>query len=287
MKKSLIAGAAALAFGASAASAQITTYEQNFEGYDPLSPTVIGDDGWLVGANVFDEFFFSFLYNYFAFPAPNSNDGNGDRFSAVASGEGGAEQGAQQLSVFSDYNNQDHANGFYIDANFFREYPIVEADVGATWTFSFDAKLGNIGDNSDALASTTGFIKTIDPANGFSLTNNVPVDLTNADPTWQRYELSLEITPDLVGQLFQVGFSNLSTFFDPSGMFYDNILLSDGSVDCAPDVNGDGIVDNGDIGVFVQLFLAQDAAADFNADGIIDNGDIGAFVAAFLAGCDA
>jgi len=54
---------------------------------------------------------------------------------------------------------------------------------------------------------------------------------------------------------------------------------------CSPDVNGDGIVDNGDIGAFVGLFLAQDASADFNGDGIIDNGDIGSFVQAFLAGC--
>ncbi|MFG0306774.1 MAG: GC-type dockerin domain-anchored protein [Phycisphaerales bacterium JB040] len=54
---------------------------------------------------------------------------------------------------------------------------------------------------------------------------------------------------------------------------------------CAADVNGDGVLDNGDIGAFVALFLASDLAADFNADGILDNGDIGAFVASFLAGC--
>ncbi|MFG0306775.1 MAG: GC-type dockerin domain-anchored protein [Phycisphaerales bacterium JB040] len=54
---------------------------------------------------------------------------------------------------------------------------------------------------------------------------------------------------------------------------------------CAADVNGDGVLDNGDIGAFVALFLASDLAADFNGDGILDNGDIGAFVASFLAGC--
>jgi hypothetical protein len=54
---------------------------------------------------------------------------------------------------------------------------------------------------------------------------------------------------------------------------------------CLADTNGDGILDNGDIGTFVALFLAGDLAADFNADGILDNGDIGAFVVAFLAGC--
>ena len=54
---------------------------------------------------------------------------------------------------------------------------------------------------------------------------------------------------------------------------------------CTPDLNGDGVVDNGDIGAFIGLFLAQDPSVDFNGDGIIDNGDIGAFIAAFLAGC--
>lgn len=54
---------------------------------------------------------------------------------------------------------------------------------------------------------------------------------------------------------------------------------------CPADMNRDAIVDNGDIGTFVELFLASDIAADFNGDGLLDNGDIGAFVAAFLLGC--
>ena len=62
-------------------------------------------------------------------------------------------------------------------------------------------------------------------------------------------------------------------------------IACDPPVDCPADINGDGVVDNGDIGAFVTLFLASDPAADFNGDGIIDNGDIGAFVTQFLAGC--
>ncbi|MFG0306078.1 MAG: GC-type dockerin domain-anchored protein [Phycisphaerales bacterium JB040] len=54
---------------------------------------------------------------------------------------------------------------------------------------------------------------------------------------------------------------------------------------CPPDVNGDGVLDNGDIAAFVQLFLAGDLTADFNPDGVLDNGDIAAFVQAFLAAC--
>jgi len=54
---------------------------------------------------------------------------------------------------------------------------------------------------------------------------------------------------------------------------------------CPADINGDGILDNGDIGTFVQAFLTGSPAADFNGDGFLDNGDIGSFVAAFLFGC--
>ncbi|MFG0306528.1 MAG: GC-type dockerin domain-anchored protein [Phycisphaerales bacterium JB040] len=63
-----------------------------------------------------------------------------------------------------------------------------------------------------------------------------------------------------------------------------NYVLDPGPT-CDADVNNDGVLDNGDIGAFVTLFLAADPVADFNDDGILDNGDIGAFVAAFLAGC--
>ncbi|MFT5424671.1 MAG: subtilisin family serine protease [Phycisphaerales bacterium] len=54
---------------------------------------------------------------------------------------------------------------------------------------------------------------------------------------------------------------------------------------CHADLNDDGILDFGDIGVFVGLFLTGDIAADLNADGILDNSDIGSFIAAFLTGC--
>ncbi|MFT5423990.1 MAG: hypothetical protein ACI89L_001782 [Phycisphaerales bacterium] len=52
---------------------------------------------------------------------------------------------------------------------------------------------------------------------------------------------------------------------------------------CNVDFNNDGIVDNGDIGLFITLFLNGDPAADITGDGVVDNGDIGAFVECFLA----
>ena len=49
------------------------------------------------------------------------------------------------------------------------------------------------------------------------------------------------------------------------------------------DFNGDGVLDNGDVGAFVNAFLAGDPCADYTADGILDNGDIRAFTDRFLA----
>ncbi|MCH2105586.1 MAG: hypothetical protein MK291_02965, partial [Planctomycetes bacterium] len=104
---------------ASTASAQIPTYVQDFESLDAASGTVLGDDGWLVGANVFDASG-GYLYGYFSFPAPNGGPG----FCAVATGEGGPDQGAQQMVVYNDYNNGDHGVGHLIEANVFREWII-------------------------------------------------------------------------------------------------------------------------------------------------------------------
>jgi len=79
--------------------------------------------------------------------------------------------------------------------------------------------------------------------------------------------------------------------YDPGGITYPLPLAENQRIRIAPncgcrvDVNNDGVLDNGDIGAFVALFLAGDLAADFNPDGILDNGDISAFVQAFIAGC--
>ena len=51
------------------------------------------------------------------------------------------------------------------------------------------------------------------------------------------------------------------------------------------DLNGDGILDNGDIQTFLALFLGGDLGADLNGDGILDNGDIQTFLTLFLGGC--
>jgi hypothetical protein len=199
------------------AQADIAEYSQDFEGLNAASPTALGDDGWLVGANVFDSGG-GFLYNYFAFPAPNGGAG----FSGIATGQGGPAQGAQQLSVYNDYNNADHGAGNLIEANVFREYTVGAADVGKTWTFSFDFKRGNI----DGATTAQAFIKTLDPSAGFTLTNYLIFDTTSASTDWSSSSLSLVIDSSLQGQLFQIGFLSVATNFEGSGIFYDNLNLT-------------------------------------------------------------
>lgn len=226
-------GLASLSLMAHASVAALSAVSQDFEALDAENPAALGDLGWLVGANVFDASG-GFLYNYFAFPAPNGSGA----FSNVAVGEGGPEQGAQQLVVFSDYANGDHGGTNIIEANFFKEMTIEAADVGQTWTFTFDAKRGDISGASTALA----FIKTLDPGAGFFVSNFLSVDTGAIAQEWGTYSIELAIDETLPGQILQIGFLNTASGFEPSGVFYDNI----GFTGPASDSDGDGVTDDVD-----------------------------------------
>lgn len=199
-----------------AALAQLTSYSQDFEGLVQTDTGALGADGWLIFANVFSSGG-AYLYGYGVFPAPN--DGGG--FSAIVTGEGGASQGAQQLVVFSDYNNTDHGLGNVIEANVFQEFTVSAGDVGTTWNFDFDAKLGNL----EGASTASAFIKTLDPGAGYALTNFITVDLTSTPATWTGYQLSIYIDPALDGQILQIGFLNTASNYEGSGVFYDNVVF--------------------------------------------------------------
>jgi hypothetical protein len=166
----------------------------------------------------------SFDFGYGPNPAPNSTaPATPDGFSGIASGQGGPDEGAQQLSVFSDYQccqpDQGHLGTDDVESNVYRERSITADDVGKTLTFSFNAKLGDLAGDSTALA----FIKTLDPLNGFMTTNFITEDTTSIPTTWARYSISLLIDAPLEGQLIQFGFSCTASNSEPSGVFYDNI----------------------------------------------------------------
>jgi hypothetical protein len=50
--------------------------------------------------------------------------------------------------------------------------------------------------------------------------------MTAIPTSWGTYQVSLEIDAGLVGQVFQIGFSNNATNFNSSGVFYDNVNLT-------------------------------------------------------------
>jgi len=223
----LIAAAVLVCLVPVASQAQLAAYSQDFEGLIQTDLTALGDDGWLVYGNVYAPDL-SYMYGYGPFPAPN--DGFG--FCQIVLLEGGLDQGIQQLVVFSDYNNVDHVNSNLIESNTYREWVVGPGDVGYIWTFEFDAKLGNLAGASTAAA----FIKTLDSANGWALTNFITEDMTAIPATWETYSLSITIDSSLNGQILQVGFANTATDYVSSGVFYDNVTFTQtGDVSSVPD----------------------------------------------------
>jgi hypothetical protein len=186
-------------------------YSQDFEALAPVDGSLAAD-GWFVFGNVFDPGG-GYLYGYGPFPAPN-NIGN---WCDIVTGQGGPSQGMQQLVVYSDYANGDQAVGNLIESNVFQEQTIA---VGATgmWTFTYDGKMGDLSGVSTALA----FIKTLDPNNGYAMTNFITQDMTFTPLTWTGYSLSIDVT-GLDGQILQFGFATTTTNYNPSGIFYDNV----------------------------------------------------------------
>ncbi len=205
----------------------LTPYSGDFEALDQLDPAALGNDGWVVYGNVYAAADTSWMYGYGTFPAPN--DGFG--FCQIDLLEGGVDQGLQQLSVFSDYNNVDHAVGNFVESNTFHEQTVDAADVGHTWAFVFDAKRGNIAGNTTALA----FVKTLDPSSGWATTNFITVDMTNIPDTWAEFSISLFIDAGLEGQILQFGFSNTTTLYESAGIFYDNVDFLIDDVSDVPD----------------------------------------------------
>jgi len=159
----------------------------------------------------------------------------------------------------------------YID----REPPAISfPDDGETFDFEFPEFTVLASDRTTE--RVYGFVNLAPGTDPLTL-----IDNSNSLSRYDRYEYR-----DTIGTALVPGANTVTIVAtEASGNASINEYTVFLAADCPPDVNGDGIVDNGDIGAFVTLFLAQDPAADFTGDGIIDNGDIGAFVAAFLAGC--
>jgi 6-phosphogluconolactonase (cycloisomerase 2 family) len=55
--------------------------------------------------------------------------------------------------------------------------------------------------------------------------------------------------------------------------------------DCPADVNGDGLLDFGDIALFIEFWNAGSCLADLDGCGTVDFGDVSAFLRSFTDGC--
>jgi hypothetical protein len=210
--------AAAFLFLAPAASrAALAPYTQNFESLNAADPNVLCAEGWNAYVNIFGPPHV-FFYGY-GFCAPNG----GNAACAVVNGQGGPLQAVQQMSVYSNYDDNQHANGNFVEMNVYREQMIGPGDAGKTVYFQFDSKHGNWTGGSTTAGA---FIKTLNPAAGYATTNFVLTDLTAIPQSWGTYSVSFTIDPGLVGQLLQFGFMDTATHYDPTVLFYDNILFA-------------------------------------------------------------
>ena len=219
----------------------INAYSQDFEALDIADPGALTNDNWLVFANVFDPTG-GYLYGYGVFGAPNGGAG----FSGIATGSGGADQGAQYLNAYSDYNNGDHANGNTINALLFQEREINPVDVGKTFSFEFDYLKNPQVTNGDGATTTNAFIKILRRSDfSFATIQLESLDTTGASTTtWESGRLEITIDSTWVGELMQFGYESFATNYDDSGRFYDNIdfkeAASIGTNYCASNVNSSG-----------------------------------------------
>ncbi|MGB6222820.1 hypothetical protein [Haloferula sp.] len=206
------------------------------------------EDGLIVGANRFNSSNV-YLDGYFSFPAPNNAFGAevdvpAGAFCNIATGEGGAEQGEQVLTVYNDYNNNAAQEaGELLDANVYLEYYLVEEDLGTTVTFVFDAKMGNLdltpltgvpaGSAPPFTPEAEAFVKVLNPLAGFVTDVADVEDATLFPETWETYSVSIDIPDDeeWVGRALQAGFRNKTSQYQGSGIFYDNISLTSNRVE--------------------------------------------------------
>lgn len=202
---------AVLALLSNSAFAQIS-FTDDFESYvSPADGNAIGG-GWLAFANVFEGFpaCDPFLYNYGApFLTPNSNSA----FSNISLGTTG-----QALNVFSNYDDDQHANGNCIETSVFQEVVFTAADAGS-YTFRFRTEVpGPLGEDVD----TFGFIKLLNPNTGFSLDLFEQVSTISGGN--KTITVNLDATAD--GKILQWGFSTVASNYLPSGRFYDNVAFT-------------------------------------------------------------
>lgn len=197
--------------------AATVAYSTDFESA-PTTGTI--GDGWQNFVNQFD-LLGDYQGGYFYGNNPLAPAG-GPQVSAIATGQSGAAQGDQVLSVYSDYDNgfyQTNGNPQAVEALVYQDQ-LIDGNESGKWYFGFDAKKGNI----EGTATAEGFIKVLDVnfapvANGL-----IQVITTSISEEWNRYEGVVDYDTIGAGAVrTQFGFQTRTGGYVGSGNFYDNV----------------------------------------------------------------
>jgi hypothetical protein len=200
-------------------NAALASYSQNFESLNAKSSTALSDAGFIIYENSYDDQGLTIPVNS-AGPLTARNDHLG--FALVVTGEGDSAQGNQQLKVHSNYLSKGQ-DSLYVDALTLQKQTIGAGDINSTWSFSFDAKLGDIANDVTGDSSAFAWIRAIDGGNTLGETR---LETTSLGLNWGSYTVSLLIDPSWSGKTLEFGFKSAAKNYSPSGVYYDNLSLA-------------------------------------------------------------
>ncbi|MFT5422862.1 MAG: hypothetical protein ACI89L_000631 [Phycisphaerales bacterium] len=163
------------------------------------------------------------------------------------------------------------------DGQPYDEFVLRQIDPGQPVIIEMRSLEATLADFDPFLAAyCNGFVPSSPELGAFAIDDD-------GDFTTQDARIEIAVVPAGSARLIASSYAS----YAPARYGRYELVVTNGTLSppCYADVNWDGILDNGDIGLFVSLFLSADPAADLNGDGILDNGDINTFVTLFLAGC--
>ena len=206
-------------------NAALVSYSENFESMNATSSTALSDAGFVIYSNTYID---QGLTNLVSSTGPNPARNDYRAIAQVVIGQGGPAQGNQQLFAFSNELSLNQ-NTMYVDALTLQQQKISAADLGSTWSFSFDAKQGNIAGTSSASAWIRAVDIVRDTTSGKQTTTILDeqlLDTTSLGLNWGSYEVSLYIEPSWENKILQFGVKSAATDRTPSGVYYDNFNLT-------------------------------------------------------------
>ena len=168
-------------------------------------------------------------------------------------------------------------------------YQFVPASAGEQWTGSITVL--HRSDDAMAGGNLGLLVMSWQDAGGAEISADAQLLLDVNSPTdeWLSYDLSGQAPAGTARIGFYVLFLQFADdnypFGAPGAMFFDLAGLEKTGGGCAPDLNGDGVVNTQDFIAFLNLWVAKDQTADWNNDGTVNTQDFVAFLNDWVAGC--